>query len=301
MALIRKPIVFWEAWLMIAVGALSFACGSPASEPPEPTSTSVLVVESALAQQPSPTPALVVESALAEEPSPVPASTPDAAPAAQASPSPSPSTGSAAPTPLDPEFKYDPDINMFLILSGAGHPLEYSLVGLEMAQDNGDRSQVPVILEALQFISSPLVQDTALETLKALTGQDFGGRERLRLWREWMWAHAEDFQPPEMYVRWKANLLAFIDPRMAELVLAAESKSRIDLTEVVWGGVGLDGIPPLENPPSIAAGEADYLLPDDRVFGVSINGEHRAYPLRIMNPHEMANDVLGGEPISLAY
>ena len=38
-----------------------------------------------------------------------------------------------------------------------------------------------------------------------------------------------------------------------------------------------------------------------RVFGVSINGEHRAYPISIMNPHEMANDILGGEPIALAY
>ena len=43
------------------------------------------------------------------------------------------------------------------------------------------------------------------------------------------------------------------------------------------------------------------MRPDDRVFGVSINGEHRAYPLRIVNAHEMANDWLGGEPIALAY
>ncbi len=47
--------------------------------------------------------------------------------------------------------------------------------------------------------------------------------------------------------------------------------------------------------------EADYLDPNDRVFGVSINGEHRAYPLRILNPPEMANDVVGGVPIALAY
>jgi hypothetical protein len=32
-----------------------------------------------------------------------------------------------------------------------------------------------------------------------------------------------------------------------------------------------------------------------------INEEHRAYPLRILNPHEMANDVLGGVPFALAY
>jgi len=70
---------------------------------------------------------------------------------------------------------------------------------------------------------------------------------------------------------------------------------------VGWGGVRVDGIPPLEHVPTIPAAEADYLNPDDRLFGVSINGEHRAYPLRIINAHEMANDTLGGEPTSLAY
>ena len=39
----------------------------------------------------------------------------------------------------------------------------------------------------------------------------------------------------------------------------------------------------------------------DRVFGVTINGESRAYPLRIVNAHEMVNDTVGGEPISLLW
>jgi hypothetical protein len=62
-----------------------------------------------------------------------------------------------------------------------------------------------------------------------------------------------------------------------------------------------DGIPDLNNAPVIAGDLQEYLLPDDRVFGVTINGESRAYPLRVVNAHEMANDVLGGEPIALAY
>ena len=49
------------------------------------------------------------------------------------------------------------------------------------------------------------------------------------------------------------------------------------------------------------AGDADYLYADERVFGVSINGEHRAYPLRIVNPHEMVNDSLGREPFVLMW
>ncbi len=37
------------------------------------------------------------------------------------------------------------------------------------------------------------------------------------------------------------------------------------------------------------------------VFGIALNGEARAYPLRILDWHEMANDVVGGVPVSLAY
>ena len=49
------------------------------------------------------------------------------------------------------------------------------------------------------------------------------------------------------------------------------------------------------------ASAASYLNPDDPVFGVEINGDARAYPLRIANWHEMVNDVVGGVPVSLAY
>ena len=73
------------------------------------------------------------------------------------------------------------------------------------------------------------------------------------------------------------------------------------MTEVVWGGVIPDGIPDLRNPPNILPEDAVFLGLHERVFGVSINGQHRAYPLRITNPHEMVNDVLGDEPIALAW
>ena len=40
---------------------------------------------------------------------------------------------------------------------------------------------------------------------------------------------------------------------------------------------------------------------DELVFGVEINGDARAYPLRILDWHEMFNDVVGGVPVALAY
>ena len=44
-----------------------------------------------------------------------------------------------------------------------------------------------------------------------------------------------------------------------------------------------------------------FLVSADRVIGVSLNGETRAYPLLIMNCHEIVNDALGGVPIAVTY
>ncbi len=44
-----------------------------------------------------------------------------------------------------------------------------------------------------------------------------------------------------------------------------------------------------------------YLVPADRVIGVTINGEARAYPLLLLKLHEVANDVVGGRPIAVTY
>ena len=54
------------------------------------------------------------------------------------------------------------------------------------------------------------------------------------------------------------------------------------MEERVGGGRARDGHPDLTNPRVIPRQEAGYLFDDDRVFGVSFNGEHRAYPLRIL-------------------
>ena len=188
---------------------------------------------------------------------------------------------------------------MFLLLSEFIHPEESSLAALERARAERDVSQVHVILEALPFFTRDLAM-AGIEAVAHLTGQDFGFD--LRRWREWLGPRHEEYAPPSDYARWKANMLSLIDPELGDLMKQAiDGGSRANLTEIVWGGVRTDGIPPLEFPPYARPEGALYLLPDDRVFGVSINGEHRAYPLRVMNAHELANDVLGGEPISLVY
>lgn len=210
-----------------------------------------------------------------------------------------PTAASPAPVAEPTPVSYDPNRTMFGIWHGLDHPSEMTLNALAVTEEYQDKSQVIVILEALKFFRNRDTLQQGIDTLTTLTGQDFDLDRRL--WREWVGSRMDEYAPPSEYPRWKVDGLAIIDPEIGAILEPGITRSRVDLTEVVWGGVRLDGIPPLEQPPHILPEQATWLWPDDRVFGVSINGEHRAYPLRIMNAHELANDVLGGEPISLVY
>jgi hypothetical protein len=71
--------------------------------------------------------------------------------------------------------------------------------------------------------------------------------------------------------------------------------------EIRSGGPGKDGIPALMNPVFVDAGNATFLSDRDRVLGISHNGVKRAYPIRILNYHEIVNDVLDGEAVVISY
>ncbi|HVX84342.1 MAG TPA: DUF3179 domain-containing (seleno)protein [Phycisphaerae bacterium] len=45
----------------------------------------------------------------------------------------------------------------------------------------------------------------------------------------------------------------------------------------------------------------NFIVPDDRVIGLTINGETRAYPVHVLNVHEIINDTLGGVPIAVTW
>jgi hypothetical protein len=66
--------------------------------------------------------------------------------------------------------------------------------------------------------------------------------------------------------------------------------------------VGRDAIPALTQPEFRSADQADRLLkPGERVLGVALNGEAKAYPLRILNWHELVNDSVGGQPVLVTW
>jgi hypothetical protein len=49
--------------------------------------------------------------------------------------------------------------------------------------------------------------------------------------------------------------------------------------EILAGGPPKDGIPALLEPKFLSAEEAEFLKPDDRVIGIEVKGESRAYPI----------------------
>ena len=75
----------------------------------------------------------------------------------------------------------------------------------------------------------------------------------------------------------------------------------VDLGQIFSGGPPPDGIPPLEDPAFEPAGEVDWLAGVDPVLALEINGDARAYPLRIMTWHELVNGTVGGVPVTVSY
>ena len=58
---------------------------------------------------------------------------------------------------------------------------------------------------------------------------------------------------------------------------------------------------PLDNPVFIPPEQATFLTPDDRVLGLTIEGESRAYPFRMMTYHHIANDTIAGRPVLVTF
>lgn len=79
-----------------------------------------------------------------------------------------------------------------------------------------------------------------------------------------------------------------------------ENDTLIPAAEIHSGGPPKDGIPAIDKPVFIAA-SASNLKPDARIMGLEIEGVARAYPLSIMNWHEIVNDTFGKKTVVVTY
>jgi len=179
-----------------------------------------------------------------------------------------------------------------------GTPQEF-YAALHAIAKRGRPDMAAGLISSLRFSNGPTAEITRV--LSAITGQS-----DTTTWFEWMlWQERNpQISPDPSFIEFKRDILLAIDPNF-DVFLNTDhiqpEAMHIRLEEIVWGGVRKDGIPSLDNPDLVNAQDADYMRADDLVFGITLNGDSRAYPLRIMGWHEMFNDVIGGVPVALAY
>ncbi len=70
-------------------------------------------------------------------------------------------------------------------------------------------------------------------------------------------------------------------------------------------GIGKDTIPAIDEPLFVAVDdprlEAQNITDAARVIGYAVGDDARAYPIRIMNRHELVNDIVGGKPVTVGW
>jgi len=176
---------------------------------------------------------------------------------------------------------------------------------------SGDPLYIAPLIDLAYFVRTGEAASEIFDALALLTGQELGEN-----WQAYFtWASEQNIALPPSYAEFKGLMLStLIDPEFARFFQpGVMDTARINLLEPVWGGVRVDGIPSLVNARQISpqdalaegerlqqfcrADDCTYPAADEYVFGVSINGDNRAYPLRLLNWHEMFNDVIGRAPL----
>ncbi len=79
------------------------------------------------------------------------------------------------------------------------------------------------------------------------------------------------------------------------------TKTSISFDEIRSGGPPKDGIPPIDNPKFVSVAAVEGLADTEPVIGLIIGGEARAYPLSVLIWHEIANDTVGGVPVTVTF
>ena len=209
-------------------------------------------------------------------------------------------TGAAAAPALaqPPAGEEHPDIRRFLE-AGSAEGAQAELA-LRQIADRWRDGYAGIVWDAAWLVRPPSQRFLRFFRLISFLGEQTGQRfgPDLASWHDWIWS--QPYDPHPEYGYFKGQWYAQIDPRFADF-FPRGVRSDIRLDEIEWGGVAVNGIPPLEYPAHLEAGDADYLADDHIVFGIALGGEARAYPKRILAWHEMALDRLGGVELTVVY
>lgn len=75
----------------------------------------------------------------------------------------------------------------------------------------------------------------------------------------------------------------------------------VPVEQIHQGGPPRDGIPAIDNPEFVSPDEAGFLQEQDRVLGMDLNGIQKAYPVKILNHHEIVNDRFGDRKVVVTF
>lgn len=179
----------------------------------------------------------------------------------------------------------------------------------------GDARAAWLLSDLLRLIGASEARNMTIQAFQTLTGANLSDDPISR--RSIALSSADhliawDLPAHPDYEKWKGQLFLIVESRWEPFF--ADTEADIDWRLIGWGGVRLDDrplgtaegcvggcIPALDDPAVTDASGGDW-YPDDRlVFGVTVNGESRAYPKNIMEIHEMINDTLGDRRLGIPY
>ncbi len=75
----------------------------------------------------------------------------------------------------------------------------------------------------------------------------------------------------------------------------------IDPSLIRSGGVPPDGIPAIDAPNFVTVDDTDFLIDEEAVVLVEVDGLAKAYPIQILIWHEIVNDTFGEVPVSVTF
>lgn len=79
------------------------------------------------------------------------------------------------------------------------------------------------------------------------------------------------------------------------------SKSSVPFEEIISGGPPRDGIPSIDDPQFVKASDVTDIDAREPVIQFGLGDDIRAYPLRALTWHEIANDTVDGTPVAVTY
>lgn len=91
-----------------------------------------------------------------------------------------------------------------------------------------------------------------------------------------------------------------VESHLSPIQLLTERQNRARLEKKCFSGK--DCVPSIDEPKFVDIVEADLFLEDnDVVIGLESGGAVRAYPIKILNWHEVVNDTVNGDPVTVSF